>query len=41
MKFEIQIILMKLEGDLLNEIATNLNFLGAHLGSDAAVKEQL
>jgi hypothetical protein len=40
MKFEIQIILMRLEGDLLDEIATNLNFLGAHLASDD-VKQQL
>lgn len=40
MKFEIQIILMKIEGDLLNEIDTNLSFLGAHLATDA-VKQQL
>ena len=39
MKFEIQIILMKLEGDLLNEIDTNLSFLGAHLASDAVNEE--
>jgi hypothetical protein len=40
MKFEIQIILMRLEGDLLKGIATYLNFLEAHLASDA-VKQQL
>jgi len=36
LKLETKIILRELKEDFLNEIATGLNFLEAHFGSDIA-----